>query len=694
MKNILQNNIAGKRIRTQIISLILCIVMLVILIPTSITALAAEKIAEYDNQIKNDIPEIEKEEVKNEDNLPERYIVEEIISERKADQKNFLLDDGSMLAVQYDERVHYINQDNGEWKTIDNTLIENNENSENGYINKSNDFTIKLARNSNQSKLVSLSKDKYGLSFNLLNNKNNKSKVEVYSKNNSTVKDEQISNYNDFCILKNIESGAIYESILNNVDIEYLITSTGLKENIIINSKLNEYTFKFHIKTKDLTLRLNLDGSISVLNEDNEEIFYMPIPFMYDSKGNKNNDVWYSLEQDNKDYILTIDASSSWINKVSFPVVIDPIVYTIQDTNNVISGTVANSTRSAVKSQHYLNNNEMAVGTNKYTYLLLPYRDYFHSIVKFPNLPITDPNVEIRYVAMVLNGYGTVPNFDNNYIYGYRMDIPWSRSTSLTWNNLGLSSNYPDEDFTYAKALNSASDAVFSFDITSSYLKWIKYPNECPNYGLILSGSANDGTKTSLYSERSNNAPKTPQLKVCYTYRNLGYEDYWNFETNNIRSAGQGMTNIANGNLLLINDDISLEGNRMPLSINHHYNSLKVLDYTLISAEGLFGSGWGLNIDQRLIKKAEDVYQYIDNNGTEHWIVKKGSTTIGDIDGLGLILTKEGSDYVLTDKLGNKLLFNANGRLRQIKDNNNNTLNINFYNNKISNVADGQDGLF
>jgi hypothetical protein len=166
----------------------------------------------------------------------------------------------------------------------------------------------------------------------------------------------------------------------------------------------------------------------------------------------------------------------------------------------------------------------------------------------------------------------------------------------------------------------------------------------------------------------------------------LGVEDYWEFEDSDVHNAGQSKVNIANGNLFIANNDISLDGNRMPLSINHYYNSLKALDYTLTASEGLFGSGWTINVDQRLIKKAEDIYQYVDSNGTEHWIVRIGSTTIGDIDGLGLQLTIEGSDYVLTDRLGNKLIFNSNGRLRQITDNNNNILTINFIDNKISSV--------
>jgi hypothetical protein len=151
MKNILKNCYSGRKCRVQITSLILIIVMMVIFIPTSVIALAAEKIADNENNISTESAVINDIESSEEDKSIEKTsIITEITSERKADQKNFLLDDGTMLAVQYDEPVHYINEDNGEWKTIDNTLLEIEKDGFSGYTNKSNEFNIELAKNLNQ----------------------------------------------------------------------------------------------------------------------------------------------------------------------------------------------------------------------------------------------------------------------------------------------------------------------------------------------------------------------------------------------------------------------------------------------------------------------------------------------------------------------------------------------------------------
>ena len=67
--------------------------------------------------------------------------MKELINLRKEREKHYLNEDGTITAYMYDEDIHYL--DNGEYKEIDNSLIEENE-----YItNKNNNFKIKLYKN-------------------------------------------------------------------------------------------------------------------------------------------------------------------------------------------------------------------------------------------------------------------------------------------------------------------------------------------------------------------------------------------------------------------------------------------------------------------------------------------------------------------------------------------------------------------
>ena len=67
--------------------------------------------------------------------------MKELIELRKEREKHFLNDDGTITACIYNEDIHYL--ENGEYKEIDNTLVE-----EDGYItNKANNFKIRLNKN-------------------------------------------------------------------------------------------------------------------------------------------------------------------------------------------------------------------------------------------------------------------------------------------------------------------------------------------------------------------------------------------------------------------------------------------------------------------------------------------------------------------------------------------------------------------
>ena len=53
----------------------------------------------------------------------------------------------------------------------------------------------------------------------------------------------------------------------------------------------------------------------------------IPAPFMYDANGNRNENVYYEIEENGMDsYIFTVLADKEWINSEerTFPVTIDP----------------------------------------------------------------------------------------------------------------------------------------------------------------------------------------------------------------------------------------------------------------------------------------------------------------------------------------------------------------------------------
>lgn len=76
-----------------------------------------------------------------------------------------------------------------------------------------------------------------------------------------------------------------------------------------------------------LTAQVEEDGSIIFCAQE-ETVFTIPAPFMYDASGAVSEAVQYNLQREGTGYRLTLTAQASWINDPSrsFPVVIDPDV--------------------------------------------------------------------------------------------------------------------------------------------------------------------------------------------------------------------------------------------------------------------------------------------------------------------------------------------------------------------------------
>jgi uncharacterized protein YxeA len=93
-------------------------------------------------------------------------IVKEDESKREENIKVYEKEDGTYQADIYEFPVHY--KKNGSWIDIDNTLEEIDIDGETYLKNKSNDFCVYLSNEESNENLISLSKDKYSISWNLL----------------------------------------------------------------------------------------------------------------------------------------------------------------------------------------------------------------------------------------------------------------------------------------------------------------------------------------------------------------------------------------------------------------------------------------------------------------------------------------------------------------------------------------------
>ena len=582
--------------------------------------------------------------------IGEAFEVEEL---RDESVKHFRLEDGSYVVAQYDVPVHYLDE-NGEWQDIDNSL------SSSGNEYSTNNAKIKFAKKiTGNENLFTLHDGNYKITMGLDNAiKKTQGKI-----TNAEDDSENESKLQKMMALKNLTSQIIYEDILSDVDLQYIINSGNIKENLIVKKQKDQYNYTFTIKLNNLEAKLNEDGSVSIFDPNTEEVvYYIPAPIVYDANGEYADSSFsmYSLKTTgNKTYALTVSVDPAWMNANdrAFPVTIDPPIYI--PSGSTVTDTYINS--YSVNSDPY---------DFEYMYAGNTTQLYWKTSA-LPTLPndayITNADFSLRILAVPEGTY-------DSYMGAFQVTTNWDNT--LTWNKYIASSpqgNYDLDgytDFSVVSVTNNTTESTWlTWNITSIVKNW--YAGQ-PNYGVTIS-DINRGTEG--YSARniqfaSNEYSITVRLrpKFIISYKDMkGIEDYWTTTSQNAGIAGSGHVNNATGDLSFTIGTLSTTDSLMPYTPTLTYNAA-IADYTniysnsevpyLASAAG-FGFKWSMSesIVERTYMGENNTevtyYVWSDADGTEHYFTpcldKSGNTVYKDEDGLQMTLEANSSSYTITD---------------------------------------------
>ncbi len=464
------------RIRYRGISLLLVFVFIIASLPLSVTALGADETSLPNTQ----------------DGYTQEYgyTITEDESRREENVKHFKLEDGSYQAIVYGDAVHKKDAD-GKWQDIDNTLALQNVKNTSRYT--TTDSRVSFADAFSPSRqMMTINENGYSVSLSLITNeKTNSSTTKVVNHASRSEQLKQNAATTSFKKLTTIDNKTTikYENIIKNIDLEYILISNKVKENIIVKEICDNYRYVFTLEVEGLVAKLNENGIIGLCDAKSGEAKYaIPAPFMYDANGEKSYDISYALKDiGNGKYELTVTADEKWINtsERAFPVVIDP---------SVTSGSVALDTfvNVAAPNDNYGTWDVWVAGSHT-------------GFIKC-NMP-TLPSGAIITSATLSSAYYYMSGVTGRRIIGaYQMTGAWDEYT-ITYNtlysaygsSLGISSTLlsiagataaPDITFTNPKPI--------TFDVTSIVQLWY---NGTTNNGIALkhySGSptAPGGTNT------------------------------------------------------------------------------------------------------------------------------------------------------------------------------------------------------
>lgn len=314
---------------------------------------------------------------------------------------------------------------------------------------------------------------------------------------------------------KRIDNKTVSYDYDSKTTIEYSLTYTGFKEDIVVNEYTGQTEYDFTLYTNGLELT-EIDGSFYLVDEENvvKATLGDIIIFTADEKNNTMGELNAQTIVVGQEYLLTIVVDPQFLasENTVYPIRIDPTVEICYDNNG--AGAIADVT---------LNSNSGSSGTSGS--LSVGLRETYgisRILMKFPglnlsslgsNITITNATVEIR--DLMCEGTGLDVSC---YVFSGNT---WDESTA-NWSNVSpnsISTFLSSNVISYANGTQQATAHRYSFDITQAVEGW-RTGNYNPNKGIIFKGpsSVENGSAYNCKTIASyNRASYKPSLSVTYS---------------------------------------------------------------------------------------------------------------------------------------------------------------------------------
>jgi len=657
-------------------------------------------------------------------------IIGEDSSLRDANTKHFRLENGTYIAASYAAPVHF--EENGEWRDIDNTLTLSSASGRTAYTQKASAFPVSIPQSMADGQKITLANKGYTIGFGVSADNRGVSlqsearltgvealassalladgvSVEEPAADESLTDAEKIRKQNDEKMkVENQESAVVYENVFPGADLEYIVSGTGIKENIVQNSPQDGYIYNFDIDLAGLIPVSQEDGSIWLVEEGNpgDPVFFLPAPYMYDANGEESFDVAMRIEGGT----LIVEASTEWINNEErmFPIVIDPNI--MLNTSSAILDTYVNS---SLTGTNYFTSPNLYAGRGNSLFTT-----FTRSYIKF-NLPALPADKVVTYAEFKLkewDSFSAVPVliYDASKISWTPSALKFNNQPSPITTAANSCKNKADLPLlTSVDGLVPGDDHWYCINITEEVERWY---NEGGN-GLIITSvdETAGGLQAAMHSANTTLSNEKPIFTINYV-NSKELDDLYTRETVSLGRSGAVTVNQFNGMMTYAHNDLSMNGNRMPISISHVYKPTTANDGGK-QANMYFGNGYNLNIVEKIreLESTEAMYdegyryEYITSSGASYYFLLSAaankfvyeysvidpanSTQVGYSS---WFITKSGSTLTMEDNQGNKKVFlnvlvsePQISRLIKIEDANGNEQNINYSSGKITSVTDG-----
>ena len=701
-----------KRMLVSVVSLVLIIIMMFSLTTPAFAQTIATESTSYSSQYDSTLDEA---------SVRQGNIIGEDLSLRDEYTKCFITDTGCTVIAQYPVPVHY-KDDNGKYVNYDNSLISSQslnlettddestvdevsmyslnlvEEAEETFTNNKSNSKVSHFKKSGKAKLIEITRDGYTISWGYSGTNI------VAAKEQESTSVEELTGDDAYLTVSNLSSTVVYENIYNNIDLEVINSTIGIKENLILKASNAKNVFKIEYNIGELKAE-SVDGQTIELKDDSGEAIYtISAPYMKDAVGEKSEALELKILSNNKGKLsVKLTADKTWLKDKSrvYPVTIDPNFEYRSEPDGVDCTFIESKDPSTPNG----NEQHVYVGTDVDDHEL-------RALVKVNNLDNLIEQKRINMGDMIVSAsveffLWSEDLFTTSYVGAYEITDEWSVN-NVTWNNFGTA-GYDSSNLIDYKVFDSSTAAeTVSWDITELVKKWY---SGSTNNGFML--KIVDGTSVNqcidLCSSNFDNEANLeqgnarPLFNIAFR-NNKGIEGYWDYTTIDCGKAGVAYVNDYSGNLVFCMPLASTASPTQPAELSYIYNSYFAgQKYTTTSP--YTGRGWKMNVQQTLFETTSDLlgenqdlypYVYTDLDGTEHYFYKKtenNTTKYCDESGLGLELFVESNQYKIVDENNNSWIFNKDGILTTICDESNNQVKINLNGKNIESIQDPEGDL-
>lgn len=560
-----------------------------------------------------------------------------------------------MTAEIYLDAVHYQEED-GSWQEMDDSLSEEAAEEDaapdasgkapGDFVNKKGRLKIRFKNQAKEQGTVTVSKDGAELTWGMEGVQ--RSRAQRYGTDGKQI---------------------LYPGVLPGVDLRCRVIGEKVKEDLVLASPDSPETFAFLYKLKKLRA-VQENNRVSFLDEEENEKFTVSAPYMKDAAGETSGAIKVSLSPDKQGRCrVTFQADREWLTapERKYPVVVDPVTTTSLKLSDIQDTYVS----SLYEEDNFCDNYNRIKGGDEVR----------RSFLRFP-LPAISSGDMVINASLALVSIAT--DGEERTVRVHRVLQDWNHKDT-NWYNKPV---YEEVVQDLCKFKGDTAKMV-RLDVTRLVKDWYQNGN---NFGVMIKDDYEFNRETIFLS--SNDVLDEDQMlrpKIEITYVNYsGLEDYWTYHSQSVGRAGTVHVNDYNGNLILVRPTLVLGGSRMPVSLNHVFNS-NDRDVNIG-----YGSGFRLNYHQTIKKvtiSGTDYYRHTDGDGTVHYFYYDSKKKAWkDESGLEFTLTVNSGAaeaFVIRDKEDNELVFSSSGYLVKVRDKNDNTLAITYGSGRITKITDG-----